>query len=271
MLLALALPALAESAWDTEHQLDVTWYAKGLRYLFTAEDRIPVWRKEGDLLFGDTYVAPGVIVDLSPAYARAGGRVHFVPVAVLDIVADAQVTGYFGAFSALIDFDDPTDDHSEATIESGVYDDRRQSGWGLKLGLTPTPQIQVSKFILALPQEFAHFSLLRPQDARGAYWYEPFYDLMLEWDDTIMVNSAVAFWAFRESSKDDPRMFWLGAQFNHQYVFGTEDRQVKLGPMAVFKPSQSKWVPTVATFAQAYLVADNHEVLPPLLVAALIW
>ena len=242
-----ALPFHAPAArWEDEHQVDVTLFAKGLRYLYTLERRAPLGWAGDDILFRDFYVAPGVVVDVTPAFARAGARLHFVPIAVLDVQADAQFTSYFGAFSALVDFDSPRADHSEAAFDSGIYDGRRQAAFGLKLGLTPTPQLQVGKFILAMPQEFAHFRMQRPADARGAYWYEPFYDTMVQWNDTLVVNSALGFWAFRESSPTDPRLFWLGLHFNHQYVFGTGERTVKLGPMAVFKAGRSPWVPSTA-------------------------
>jgi hypothetical protein len=46
---------------------------------------------------------------------------------------------------------------------------------------------------------------------------------------------------------------------------------MKLGPIVVFKPGQSMFVPTMALFSQAYLVSRTHPVVPPYIAGALIW
>lgn len=269
MFLALASLASAGTL-DTEHQLAVTWFPKGLRYAFSAEYQMPVWQSDS-VLFTDTIVAPGGYVELTPAYARAGARVHFVPIAILDITAEALATGYFGTFSGVTDFDTPDADYSEELFDSGALDDRRSTGFGFRYGVTPTLQAKVGKFIIAMPQEFTRFTMFQPDDARGAYWYEPQYDALMKWDDTVMINSALAFWAFKEKAPDDARMFWLGARFDHQLVFGTQDQQIKVGPMAVWKPAKSPLVPTMVFFAEAWVQASIHDIVPPYLAAAFIW
>lgn len=269
MILALANLALA-GTWDTEHQVAVTWFPKGLRYAFSAEYQVPVWQSDS-ILFQDTIIAPGTYAELTPAYARGGARVHFVPLAILDITAEALATGYFGTFSGVTDFDSADADYSEKVFDSGEIDDRRNAGFGFKYGITPTLQAKVGKFIVAMPQEFTRFTMFQPDDARGAYWYEPQYDVLMKWDDTLMLNSALAFWAFREKTDDDARMFWLGARFDHLYVFGTEDRQLKLGPMMVWRPSKSLAVPTIVVFTQLWIESRIHPIAPPYMAGAAIW
>ncbi|GDX81953.1 hypothetical protein LBMAG42_37640 [Deltaproteobacteria bacterium] len=270
-MLLLFQAALA-GTWAMEHQIPITVFPLGTRYLGTAEYRTKFpWQNKDDELFEDVYFAAGPELELCPVYARAGGRIHVVPVAVLDITADFVGVGYFDAFNGMTDFDAPGDDHSEAAFETASVLARRHSGYGYKLGVTPTLQAKVSHLIVALPQEFAHFVIEPPEGATGDYWYEAQYDTLLRWDDTVMVNSGMAFWEFDEPAEDDKRFFWLGARFDHQLAFGTEERSMKLGPMAVFRPSQSRWVPTTALFVQAYLESQIRSPLPPYIVAAFFW
>ncbi|MBM4368303.1 MAG: hypothetical protein FJ102_18970 [Deltaproteobacteria bacterium] len=271
MLLALAAIASAGS-WDFENSLALSWFPRGLRYAFAAEYQVPAsWSNPDSVLFDPAMLGAGPYVELTPAYARAGGRVHFVPIAVLDISAEALATGYFGTFTGVTDFDTPDADFSEAAFETEAVMARNHAGFGFRYGVTPTLQAKVSKFILAMPQEFTRFTMIVPEGATGDYWYEPQYDALMKWDDTLMVNSGLAFWAFREKSDEDPRMFWAGVRFDHQYVFGTGDRQLKLGPMVVFKPGKSPAVPVCVLFAQAWLQSPIHEVVPPYLAGAAIW
>lgn len=272
MLLLLAGVALAEP-WHFDHQLAVSWFGMGARYLGDAEYRLHLpWEQKGSLLFDDVYVGPGPELEVSPAYVRAGARVHIVPIAVLDIAADVVGVGYFGTFGGMNDFDVPDGDYSEATLATPAALERSNSGYGVRYSITPTLQAKVGKLCVALPQEFTHFSMVKPGTARGDYWYENQYDAELRWDDTLMVNSALAFWALREDSKDDPRMLWVGARFDHQYVFGTEDRQLKAGPMIVWKPGRARAVPTLIFIVEPWLRSTAHELfVPPYLAAAALW
>ena len=270
MILLAASAALAGS-WNLSHQVAVSWFPKGLRYFGTYEYRMPLPWKSDSVLFDDVYFAPGAELEVSPAYARAGGRFHFTPIAVLEIEGEALATEYFGTFSGVTDFDRPDADFSDEAFERPEVVARRHSGFGFRYGITPTLQAKVSHLIIAAPQEFTRFTMIKPDGVTGEYWYEPQYDALFKWDDTVMVNNAYAFWAFRESSKEDSRFFWVGAQFNHQLVFGTGDTQLKAGPMVVFKAGQSKWVPTAVVFVEAWIQSPIHPIMPPYLAAAAVW
>ncbi len=271
MLLTLVASAAA-GTWDLEHSVALSWFPKGLRYTFGAEYQVAApWVNPESVLFESALFGAGPYVELTPAYARTGGRLHFVPIAVLDITAEALASGYFGTFSGITDFDAPDADFSEAAFEEPEVIARNHAGFGFRYGVSPTLQAKVSKFIIALPQEFTRFTMIVPEGATGDYWYEPQYDALMKWDDTVMLNGALAFWAFKEKSDEDPRMFFLGARFDHQYVFGTGDRQVKVGPMVVWKPAKSAAVPVLVFFAQAWIESPIHEELPPYLAGAAIW
>lgn len=257
--------------WNFQEQLAVSWFGKGLRFAMSAEDRFALWDKPGDLLFEETYLAPGAYLELTPAYARVGPRVHWKPIAVFELTLEAVWSGYFGTFSGVTDFPEPDSDYSEAAFETDAVIARARAGHGWRFGASPTLQARVGRVIVAVPNDFYHMRMTTPDDATGAYWYEPQFDAMLAWNDTVMINNGLVFWSFADDKPDDARFFWLGAQYTHQYVFETEDRQQKVGPMVVFKPAKPKWVPTVVAFAQAWVQAPTRAVFPPYLAGALIW
>lgn len=269
----LALFALAAaSEWDFEESLAISWFGKGLRGTVSAEDRFHLYDKPGDQLFGETFVAPGAYLELTPAYVRVGPRVHFKPIAVFELSVEALWSGYFGTFSGVTDFAHPDDDYSEEVMDNDkAVIARARPGQGWRFAASPTLQARAGKVIIALPSDFYYMRMTPPDGATGAYWYEPQFDAMLGFEDVVMINSGVVFWSFKDKDADDSRFTWVGAQYTHQYVFGTEDRQQKVGPMIVIKPAKPKWVPTIAAFAQAWVQAPTREILPPYIAAALIW
>lgn len=269
-MLALLAAAWADE-WKFQEQLAVSWFGKGLRFAVSGERRYHLYDKPGDKLFEETFLAPGAYLELTPAYARIGPRVHWKPIAVFELTLEALWSGYFGSFSGVTDFPEPDSDYSEAAFETDDVIARARAGHGWRFGASPTLQARVGRFIVALPSDFRHVRMTTPDGATGAFWYEPEFDAMLAWNDTVVVNNALAFWAFADEKPDDDRFCWVGARYTHQYVFGTEDRQQRVGPMVVVKPAKPKWVPTIAVFAQAWVQAPTRPVFPPYLAGALIW
>lgn len=285
-MLSLLLAFSAQAGtWNLKHTLAVSLFPEGLRYSFNGDFRIPLWNSDS-ILFEDTYFAPGIYVDVTPAYFHVGPHFQWDPIAVLEIEGQADVGYYFGTFSGVTDFVHPESSFDGDTIDVLTENGHRTGGLSFRGLLSGTLQARVSKLIIALPQEFVWFDKTRPEGTKcsgsesdtdpdrrciGDYWYESQYDTLMKWNDLVMTNSGLAFWSFRDSSKEDPRMFWLGVNFSHQYTFGTEDRTLKVGPMAVFRPSTKPLVPTMVVFTQAYLESRIHETVPPYLAAALIW
>ncbi len=288
-MLSLLLTTALAGEVGFRHQIAGSYFPEGLRYAFRADYSIPLWNSDS-ILFQDTFFAPGLYLDVTPAYAHVGPIVRFSPIAVLEIEAQADAGYYFGSFSGVTDFYGVNDKFdSDARDVIHAMGGHKASGPVFRASVSPTLQAKVSHFIIALPQEFVWIWKPRPEgnpcsgdpaldfnaegnrSCIGDYWYEPQYDSLLQWNDLVMTNSALAFWAFRESSDEDPRMFWLGVNFTHQYTFGTKDRTTKIGPMAVFKPAKSPYVPTFAVFSQAYLTSRIYEAFPPYIAIAGIW
>lgn len=287
-MLSLLLTTALAGELAFRHQLAASYFSEGLRYAFRGDYKAPLWNSDS-ILFQDTFLAGGLYADVTPAYAHVGPILRFSPIAVLEIEAQADAGYYFGTFSGVTDFYGPDDVYNDAAIDNLHRMGHKTSGPVFRVDLSPTLQAKVSHLIIALPQDFNWIWKPRPEGTPcsgdpavdmdvegnrsciGDYWYEPQYDSLLKWNDLVMTNSALAFWAFRESTDEDPRMFWVGVNFSHQYTFGTRDRTTRLGPMLVFKAAKSPYVPTVAVFSQAYLTSRIYETFPPYIALAAIW
>jgi len=287
-MLSLLISAALAGSWDLQNVAAARIFPLGARDSIHADYLIPLWNSDS-VLFEDTYIAPGLYADITPAYAHLGARLKWSPIAVFEVTTQFDGGYYFGTFSGVTDFysaDTPYDDaHLDALAAAG----HSNRGTVLRGMVSPTLQARVGNVIIALPQDFYFFWKTRPegaactggssdfsdgdsiQDCIGDYWYEPQFDAMLKWNDTIMNNGAVAFWSFRDSTETDPRKFWLGLKFDRQYVLGTQDTSVRLGPIALFKFGKSNAVPTFAVFTQVYLDSRIHETVPPYIAAASIW
>lgn len=270
-MLALLLMLSAEAGeWATKHQIGVSYFPEGLRYTFKADHHFSLWNSDS-ILFEDTYIAPGMGVSVTPAYARLGPRVVWAPIAVFEVEASVEGFSYFGTFSGVTDFDDPGTVYDDAAMDAAEAAGRKHAGLGWRTVVSPTLQGRVGPVIIALPGEATSYHMKTPEGATGDYWYEPESDALLAWNDTILFGGALVFYSFKDETEDNRRMTWVGAYYNTQYVMGTEDTTTKVGPMMVIRPGHSKWSPRIAAFTQIYLASRTHELVPPYIAAALVW
>ena len=211
-----------QAEWYFRHQIAASYFPLGLRYAGYAQYKIPLWNS-GSVLFEDTYLAPGVYLDVTPAYFHVGPRLHWAPIAVFELEAQFEYGYYFGTFSGVTDFYSASDAYTDAALDALHDAGHKASGPVYRASLSPTLQARVGSLIIALPQKFYWFWKPRPEgtpcagdsgdyadgddvhDCVGDYWYEPQMDAMLAWKDTIMSNSAVAFWSFRDATEEDKR------------------------------------------------------------------
>jgi hypothetical protein len=88
----------------------------GLVNEFTAGYRYQLIKKRSKL-FNESFVAAQVHTFLSPAYGRIGPKIDIQPLAILNLSATYDFTGYFGTFGLIPSFRSPTDDWSDTEIE----------------------------------------------------------------------------------------------------------------------------------------------------------
>lgn len=88
----------------------------GLVNEFTAGYRYQLVDKDS-VLFTESFIAAQVHTYLTPAYARIGPKVDIQPLALLNLSATYDYTGYFGSFGLNQSFTSPTDDWSDSELE----------------------------------------------------------------------------------------------------------------------------------------------------------
>lgn len=78
--------------------------------------RYRLYRNPGPL-FRDAYLGGGPSVQLTPAFARLGGKIEIRPLTVLLLSAGYYFHGWYGSFDALQTFASPLESYSDTTIE----------------------------------------------------------------------------------------------------------------------------------------------------------
>ncbi len=116
-------------------------------------------------LFNESFVAAQVHTFLSPAYARIGPKIDIQPLALLNLSATYDFTGYFGSFGLMQSYRSPTDDWSDTEIErrddSGDPAIDNYRTWGHFVTLSALLQAKVGRIAV--------------RDNLKAYWAD--YDL----------------------------------------------------------------------------------------------
>lgn len=88
----------------------------GLVNEFTAGYRYQLVDKDS-VLFNESFLAAQVHTYLTPAYARIGPKIDIQPLALLNLSATYDYTGYFGSFGLNQSFKSPTDVWSDTELD----------------------------------------------------------------------------------------------------------------------------------------------------------
>jgi len=89
----------------------------GLVNEFTGGYRYQLVEKKDSVLFGESFVAAQVHTFITPAYGRIGPKIDIQPLALLNLSATYDFTGYFGTFGLDQSFKSPTDDWSDSELD----------------------------------------------------------------------------------------------------------------------------------------------------------
>ncbi|MCB9761919.1 MAG: hypothetical protein H6739_18980 [Alphaproteobacteria bacterium] len=271
LLLALSSPAVAADrvSPDASVQGAITFVRVGMNADLRGGVKLDLWSKEGSTLFSDTYLKVHAAAIASPAYVRAGGRVSFEPIALLNVSAFAFYNAYFGNFQTVIGFDDPafnygTNDDLEA------YEDNQGTGGGLSWGVSPTLKARGGPIIVLLNAEYSQWYVTAP-DVTGDYWFEREYELMIGMNkDAILTSNNLLLFEWDWNPED--RMFLrVGSITRYRRALGdTEDALLRTGLIAQFSTKDGHLVHTL--LASAYLKDRAYtKPFPPFLAYTIKW
>lgn len=276
MILSLLGAALGrEVELHTLHQIGLATFPAGLQYFFEGEARIPLWNSDSVLL-RDAHVAIIGHAEITPAFPRVGPTVRIAPVAVWDATFKAWTTWYFGAFSSILPFDDPSFRATPEAKRALVADGKRVSGWGVRFDAETRLKGRLGPVIAVLELQYRKHHVTTA-DGDLAWFWEPSDMLNLAADGEVINRNAYLFYEVKapraadaERPADDAKL-WLGLVGFWQTSPQSDDRNIRLGPVAFWKPKDGPRWPTLVLGAQPWLDSNFAAVLPPYSFVAAIW
>lgn len=226
--------------------------------------RAPGHRSDS-VLFQDTYQGAGLRVQLSPAFVDLGPRLSIAPIDVFDLDLQASWTGYAGPF-APIGFSELT-----GKLESD-RDARPDEPFPLskvELAASPTLKAKVGPIVAFDSATFSLVQAQRPEDQLDPYWYEPYRDLVLAWEDVTVENQGAVAWMVLPG-EDRPKL-WLGGTARYRAALVSTDHTAAAGLLVVCKPGTSATMPTFVGQALAWLADEERVGTAPNLNLAATW
>ena len=155
------------------------------------------------LLLKNTYIETGFAGTLSPAFMWAGAYVEALPVAVLKLRAELQYMRSFGTLGFWFTPGDGEVDSSGQPdwtldrIGESQDNDGGVSGNGLLITAIATPQIKIKRFVLFSDIQYMHI-----ESSLGRPFYEPYYDLLLNSREDVLILKPTAGWIFGQNPSE---------------------------------------------------------------------
>jgi hypothetical protein len=193
----------------------------GLNVLSDTGYRISLFDSDSQLL-RKTYLEGGLVTGVSPAFVWAGGYVEALPIAVLQLRAQAKYMRYLG-FQGFLYVPDPAASSSPAGGDSwdlGTIRDVMSEGGGtvangLMFEGRATPRIKVGNVAFFAETRLTHIRM----EVNDRY-YEPYFDLMLNPTDTFFMTRPTLAYVWGE---DPSRTYVLtGIRWEYTKVFGVD-------------------------------------------------
>lgn len=273
VLVGTALAAPVEL--HTTHQLGVALFPEGVQYVFEAEARLPLWKSE-HVLLADAHIALGGYAALTPSFPRVGPVLRIAPVAFWDATFRAYGTWYFGAFSTILPFDDPTFEATRENKRSLIDEGFRTGGWGLRFDAETRLKGRAGPVIVVLELQLRHHHVEVPNQDLDWFW-DPSEMLNVSADGDVINRNGYLFVELvkpvkaAEGVPADDRKLWVGALGMWQTSPQSGDRNLRVGPVLFWKPASGPTVPTIIVGSQAWLESNFANTLPPYTFVAANW
>jgi hypothetical protein len=283
---AAALPETHAATGPIElhsyQQIGVAMFPAGVQYIFEGEARLPLWAGSKSPLLADTNLALVGHAELTPSFPRLGAMLRVAPVAFWDATLRVDGTWYFGAFSSILPFDDPAWQATAENKRAAIADGDRTGGWGVRFDAETRLKGKVGPIIAVLELQYRHHHVegAAPGAAGGeiAWFWEPTEMLNVAGDGDVVNRNAYLFAELRKPVRATPggpqvddRKLWLGVIGMWQGCPQSGDRNVRVGPVFIWKPARGPTAPTILGGAQAWVVSNFTPVLPPYSFVAASW
>jgi len=265
LLLSTALAAEVEPALDA--RLSVSYFRLGFSGILRPGVRIGMpWAEEGNVLTEPANLKIEADIQPTPAYIRAGGRVTFSPLAVLDITPYGYWNRYHGNFQTLVLYDDWTANYgSNADIEDHAAEGNRYAGSGLHYGVSGTLKAKVSNVIIALNGDLSRWTV-SPVEGEGDYFFEREMEVMMRvgaagGDTLTQANGVLAYeWDW---NTEDAAKLRVGNLTTYRKSWTGDDTLLRSGLLLQVLTHDERITHTV--LAQPYLIDRAYEsALPPM-------
>jgi hypothetical protein len=159
---------VAASNWRSGFQADLRYGA-----------RLPLFEKAGKPLFQDTGLQAMGTLGLTPAFVRAGGRITFSPLAIVDVHLHGGLDWYFGNFQMVVGYDSPeadpgTNKEIAERIEAGGS---RAPGKGFHAGVQAVLKARVGPVVVLGSVDVVHWDVQAVVD--GDWYFEREKEVLL--------------------------------------------------------------------------------------------
>jgi hypothetical protein len=234
-LTALFLSSTA-LAIETEPVLEVSgggsYWRLGVFGKVLAGKRIPMFEKEGSVLFQDTGLKVLGELNSTPAFARPGARLVFSPLAIMDLHLHGGVDAYFGNFQTVVGYPDASYEYGDNEQIADYREDTGNYGTGMGWhgGAALTLKAKAGPILVLLNGDLTHWSVDAEVD--GDWIFEREMELMIArgGDQTLNLNAVLLYELDVDPS--DPRKLRFGSLTTKRSSLGAEDELFRTGVLA---------------------------------------
>jgi len=193
------------------------------------------WKLEGDMLRESAALKPQLDVNLSPAYARVGGRLRFEPLAVVELTPYVYGSWYFGNFQTVVGYQDWTADYGKnvdiaARVES--EDGVQASGRSLNAGINGALKAKAGPVIVVVNGDLSRWWVRSAVEEDYSYFFEREQELLMrlgtEGGDTLFALNGVLLLEIDRDAEDD-RFLRVGNLTTWRRTFTADDELLRTG------------------------------------------
>ena len=251
-------------AQAAEPALNVTSALSTSRLGLSADLRYGLWQpmleKKDSILRTNTGLKAQGTFNVTPAFARAGGRVTFSPLAIVDLTAYGAYDSYFGNFQTLVDYDSADSNYgTNSDIADYVEETGRQSsGRGWHMGGALTLKAKAGPIVLLLNEDVSQWRIQAPSAAEGPWFFEREAEIMMAFASEYYLHFNGLLMVERRSAT---RLLRAGSMTTHRQSISAEDALFRSGLIVITGQLEKTYAHTL--IVQPYIQARAMDAFPP--------